>query len=87
MGGLERRLAALLQGGTWLACAVIAAGMAAGLARLVVAGIGLVIALPVVRVAAMLGASARARDWRLAAVAALVLAIIAAAAVAGGAGG
>ena len=87
MSELERWLAALLQGGTWLACAVIAAGMGAGRRGLVLAGIGLVIALPVVRVAAMLGAGLTARDWRLAAVAAVVLTIIAVAAVAGGAGG
>ncbi len=75
---LERRLAALLSGGTWLACAVVAVGLVlpAG-GSIVRAGIVLFIALPVVRVGVMLVDLVRRRDYRLAAVAAAVLCIIA----------
>lgn len=80
---LERRLATLLSGGTWLACLVIAVGLIMGtLGRslgmpIATAGIALLILLPVVRVAVMLIELLRGRDYRLAAVAGLVLAIMA----------
>lgn len=81
---LERLLARLLHGGTWLACIVIAAGWlgllvlpaASGPLRVVTAGIGLFILLPVLRVTLMLGAFVRMRDYRLGIIAALVLATI-----------
>lgn len=75
---LERRLAALLSGGTWLACAVVALGLVlpAG-GPIVRVGIVLFIALPVVRVGVMLADLLRRRDYRLAAVAAAVIGIIA----------
>lgn len=75
---VERRLATLLQAGTWLATAVIALGLIGDAASWVTAGIAGLIALPAVRVAVMLGAFARARDYRFAAIAAVVLLAIAA---------
>ena len=81
-GRLERRLATTLAYGTWLASAVIAAGLvltprerANGLA-LVSAGIVIFILLPVVRVVMMLTAFVRTREYLLAVVAGVVLAII-----------
>jgi uncharacterized membrane protein len=81
-GALERRLGALLGGGTWLASAVIAAGLlwpaswplSGG--QVVMAGVATLILLPVLRVVLMLLAFVRGRDYRFAAVAGLVLAII-----------
>jgi uncharacterized membrane protein len=79
---LDGMLAALLQVGTWLACIVIAVGLAiaaysAGTGAMVAAaGIVLFIALPVTRVATMLVLFVRARDYRLGGIAALVLVII-----------
>ena len=85
---LERRLATFLAAGTWLACVVIAVGLAlaalgpqVGFARhglpIVTAGIALLVLLPVGRVILMLVELLRARDFRLAAVAGCVLAILA----------
>jgi hypothetical protein len=88
--GRERLIAGLLRYGTWLACAVIAAGLAvkglhplAGLTLfgfdgfdLVKAGVALFILLPVARVAVMLALFLHERDYVYAAISALVLAII-----------
>jgi len=63
---LERRIAAVLQLGSWLPSG----------ARIVTAGIALFIALPIVRVAMMLFGFLRLGDFRIALVTALVLAII-----------
>jgi uncharacterized membrane protein len=78
---LEIWLAHLLGYGTWIGCALIAVGLvvssedAAG-SRLMLAGVGFFIALPVMRVAAMLAYFLSVGDKRFGAVAALVLAII-----------
>jgi ABC-type dipeptide/oligopeptide/nickel transport system permease subunit len=90
---LERRLAALLCYGTWLASCVTALGLAvsllagatSGLAsaravfgeRIITGGVLLFIALPVLRVLVMLVTYLRAREVRLALIAALVLCILA----------
>jgi hypothetical protein len=90
---LERRLAALLHYGTWLASGVTALGLAMSLLapqtsslvpslaalgqRIITAGVLLFIALPVLRVCVMLITYLRARDLRLALIAALVLCILA----------
>lgn len=80
---LERFLSRLLHYGTSAASAVIALGLAVAFVssslglRIATAGIVIFIALPVVRVGAMLVAFLRAKDYRFSAVAALVLAIIA----------
>jgi uncharacterized membrane protein len=89
---LERPLARVLYAGTWLASVVIAIGIALALVdsragtrgatiapdmRVVTAGIVLFILLPVVRVALMLIAFLRQRDFGLSAIAALVLLFIA----------
>ncbi len=86
---LERLLAGLLHYGTWLASTVTAAGTVLMLAEqhgsvrtpasgtgVVTAGIALFILLPVARVLVMLGFFLRARDYRLAAIAGFVFAII-----------
>jgi hypothetical protein len=86
-GRLEELLAGVLNSGTWLASAVIAVGLAMPLfdhsaaqgvwgTRVVAAGIGLFILLPIVRVILMLIAFLRRRDYRFGAAAALVLTII-----------
>jgi hypothetical protein len=86
---LHRLLARLLERGTWTASAVIAVGCGLWLARpglrgplsgssVVAGGVALFILLPVARVALLLVVYVRARDRRLAGVAALVLAILAA---------
>ena len=58
---LETRLGQLLGGGTWLACAVMAVGLCARLLHfetigdhITTIGVGLIIALPVLRLATML---------------------------------
>jgi uncharacterized membrane protein len=84
----ERLIAGLLWYGTWIAAAIVGAGLAMGLSGhggLVVtkAGIALFILLPVTRVALMLALFVRERDFAYAAISALVLAIIVAGAVAG----
>jgi len=79
---LELVLGRLLRYGTWLASAVIAAGLALGPVvgatgnRIATTGVVLFILLPVMRVGAMLIFFVRARDYRLGAIAALVLLII-----------
>lgn len=78
MRALDRRVALVLNVGTWLASAVIAVGLAVPRGQPVVtAGIGLLIALPILRVSLVLIDSARARDRRIAAICAAVLLIIA----------
>ena len=86
----EQIIAALLWYGTWLASAVIAAGMALsalqqlealpdfGLSghELVKAGVALFILLPVARVTLMLAIFLRERDYAYMVISALVLAII-----------
>lgn len=80
---LEHVLGRLLHYGTYVASAVIAVGLMLALAssaagmRIATAGIVLFILLPVVRVGAMLVFFWRARDFRFATIAALVLLIIA----------
>ncbi|GAB1576297.1 DUF1634 domain-containing protein [Bordetella petrii] len=81
----ERRIAGLLHHGTWLASALVAIGMLATWlagapwsALVVQAGIGLFIALPVLRVALMLGIFLYERDYLYSVLALTVLAIIAA---------
>jgi uncharacterized membrane protein len=85
---LEAVLAATLTAGTWLASAIIAAGLAATLAGqdgavLVTAGIAMFIGLPILRVLLMLGAFVRAHDARFITAAVLVLTIIALSTVVG----
>jgi hypothetical protein len=86
--GLEELLAKVLLRGTWLGSCVIALGMALPLTggsgasfamictEITTAGIGLLIALPILRVILMLIAFIRARDLRFSAIAMLVLTII-----------
>jgi hypothetical protein len=84
-------LAAVLHRGTWLASGVIALGLALAAFNghagahpvtlmssdhVIAAGIALLILLPVLRVALMLVAFLRERDYRFGAIAALVLFII-----------
>jgi uncharacterized membrane protein len=75
---LELLLAGLLRYGTWLASGVTGLGLAMSLAgaegtSVVVAGVALFIALPVLRVLVMLGAFIRNQDYRLGIVAVVVL--------------
>lgn len=88
----DRIIAGLLWYGTWIASALIAAGMAldlvaqdAGLRghELVRAGVALFILLPVARVALMLAIFLRERDYAYTGISALVLLIIAAGVVSG----
>lgn len=93
----DRVIAGLLWYGTWIASAVIAAGMAldalqrfgyplvpdAGGHGVVKAGVALFILLPVARVALMLSIFLRERDYAYTLISALVLAIIAAGIVVG----
>ena len=86
----EQIIAALLWYGTWLASAVIAAGMALSALQqleglpdfglsgydLVKAGVALFILLPVARVTLMLAIFLRERDYAYMVISALVLAII-----------
>ncbi|HEY1996643.1 DUF1634 domain-containing protein [Paraburkholderia sp.] len=88
---LERLLAALLKGGTWIASLTIATGLLLTLGQphahiycgltlsgssIVTVGIGLFILLPVLRLALMLGVFLHRRDYRFSAVTALVLLIV-----------
>ncbi|HKX33485.1 MAG TPA: DUF1634 domain-containing protein [Blastocatellia bacterium] len=85
-GRLESTLAGVLNFGTWLASAVIASGLLLPLfatpvasrlgSQVVTVGIALFILLPILRVILMLVLFLKERDYRLAAAAALVLAII-----------
>jgi len=93
----DRIIASLLWYGTWLASAVIAAGMImealgrhiaalvpdAGGHTLVRAGVVLFILLPIARVALMVAIFLRERDYAYGAISALVLAVILAGIVAG----
>lgn len=73
----ERRIALGLQWGTWLACAVIAAGLAIPPASaLVKLGIAIFVALPVLRVIAMFVEFVRRRDLGMSMIAGLVLCVI-----------
>ena len=85
---LELHLARLLHHGTWLASAIIAAGLVVTLVQeqsaergvatmpIVLAGIAIFILLPVFRVVLMLIVFVRERDYRFAAVALIVLSIV-----------
>lgn len=91
----EQIIAALLWYGTWLASAVIAAGIVLGLLShieqslglrgydVVKAGVALFILLPIARVALMLAIFLRERDYVYTVISAFVLAIIAAGIVVG----
>jgi uncharacterized membrane protein len=84
--GLEPLLAGVLNVGTWIASFVIAAGLVLSFfhertqppagARVVTAGIGLFILLPILRVILMLTVFVKERDYQFAAAAAVVLLII-----------
>jgi hypothetical protein len=81
---LEDRLGSLLGKGTWLGCAAIAVGLALQLfnsraalgSGLISAGIGIIIALPILRVAAMLEYFARRKEARFAVLCAVVLVVV-----------
>lgn len=83
---LETVLARLLAIGTAVATLAMAIGLC-GVPHLVVAGIACMIALPAMRVAVMALAFARAGDFRIAAIALCVLAILAAGAYLGASAG
>jgi uncharacterized membrane protein len=88
VSALERLLAKLLGYGTWIASFIVAIGIArafvdANDVRMMKAGIGCLILLPMLRVLLMLFVFLRERDYRLAIAAALVLAIIVAGVVIG----
>jgi len=86
---LERTLAATLYWGTWLASSAVAVGMTLALlesrtlgettirrdTRITTVGIAMFVLLPIVRVAVMLFAFLRDRDYRFAVIAGLVLTI------------
>lgn len=76
MTPLEARLARLLSIGTWLASAVIAAGLLGGGSSAVTIGVALFILLPVARLLLLLWTFLRERDYRFGALAAFVLAVI-----------
>lgn len=88
---LERQLSILLRYGTWLACALIAAGLGYALldersrpsgtgltsaTQLVTTGLAVLLVLPVLRVVLMAIAFARERDYLFVGIATLVLAVI-----------
>ena len=73
---LESLLAGLLYHGTWTASAVIGVGLLLANMRVVMAGVGMFILLPTLRVVLMLIIFARQRDYRFVVIAAIVLAII-----------
>lgn len=80
---LERQLAVILAGGTWLASALIALGVALCLlmrrepTRLLTLGTALIICLPILRLLMMQVAFTLAHDIPLAVVTSIVLVIIA----------
>ena len=79
---LERLIAKVLDRGTWIASGIITLGLALEVAgwpgmRVVIVGITIFIALPVLRVFIMLIIFVRERDYRFSIIAALVLMIIA----------
>ena len=84
--GLHRTLASVLEVGTWLASALVTAGLFLSHATVVLVGIGLFISLPIVRVVVMFAAFTRGRDGWGAAIAGLVLTIIVLGVVLGAAG-
>ena len=83
---IESLLASVLNVGTWLASAVIAAGLVLSLfnqqtpfrigAQIITPGIGLFVLLPILRVILMLTIFVKERDYKFAAAAAVVLVII-----------
>ena len=73
---LESLLAGLLYHGTWTASAVIGVGLLLANMHVVMAGVGMFILLPTLRVVLMLIIFARQRDYRFVVIAAIVLAII-----------
>ena len=83
---MESLLAGVLNVGTWLASAVIAAGLVLSLfnqqtpfrigAQIITPGIGLFVLLPILRVILMLTIFVKERDYKFAATAAVVLVII-----------
>jgi hypothetical protein len=79
---MEGLVAGLLRYGTWIASIAIGCGLAFALfdpglgKQIATVGIGLFILLPSLRVLLMLGVFVRERDYRFAAIAALVLTII-----------
>jgi uncharacterized membrane protein len=85
--GLERRLATMLQLGTWVGSIIISVGwvlsatgeppsLPTAAVAIVRAGIALFILLPALRVLLMVVVFVRERDYRFGAIAALVLAVI-----------
>jgi uncharacterized membrane protein len=79
---LERLIAKVLDRGTWIASGIITLGLALELVgwpgtRIVIGGITIFIALPVLRVFIMLIIFVRERDYRFSVIATLVLMIIA----------
>ncbi|HEY1547819.1 MAG TPA: DUF1634 domain-containing protein [Kofleriaceae bacterium] len=83
MTALERWLARLYRGGTYVATAVIAIGIVLGSRAIEFAGIALFIALPIARVALLCASFVRSRDRTFALLAGVVLAIVAAGALVG----
>jgi Protein of unknown function (DUF1634) len=83
-GQIESVLARALALGTWLISAIISAGLllsffSAGMpygSRIITAGIGLFILLPIARIILMLALFVRIREYKFAGIAAFVLAII-----------
>jgi uncharacterized membrane protein len=88
---LERQLSIVLRYGTWVACALIAAGLGCALrdeharalgtgvtsaTQLVTVGIAVLLVLPVLRVVLMAIAFAWERDYLFVGIATLVLAVI-----------
>ncbi len=85
---LDRSVALVLGAGTWIASAVIGAGLLLPSGTAIVnAGVALLIALPILRVALMLVEFVRRQDYRIALIAGSVLAVIILSIVIGGAGG
>ncbi len=85
--GLERSLATMLHLGTWVGSCIVAVGWAAAAiaeppwlrtvaVAIELAGIGLFVLLPVLRVLLMVVVFIREHDYRFGAIAALVLTII-----------
>ena len=73
---LDRRLELLLKAGTWAACALVATGMLLAHSSIVIAGVLLLIALPVMRVVLMGWWFWTHRELRFALAAAAVFLII-----------
>jgi len=73
---LHRTLASVLEVGTWLASALVTAGLFLSHAAVVLIGTGLFISLPIVRVVVMFAAFTRGRDGWGAAIAGLVSTLV-----------